>query len=332
MGPGDGSGRVSESGTRGPFRSTDEFLRHFDFDGSAYSDPTPLRDVTVGFSVLREYPRDLPYKPPRNRNGEPDVVALLKVIYEDPNDPHVVWTPQRAPIRLQVGTYSHSWPRALRYDPTDPEQPTPDSLEASRKTPQPIHLIRVDSVFFNHNAGVFEDTARDRVVADGRELLDHLFDLHCSTCRGLRRLRVQGFLKAKNRLVRLIAALHDRAHWALRVFFGRELGPQSDLMSSLGVSSPKVPRIVVDEQISFLGYKVPMNTAITFSGLLLLSILAGGVRIHGWLGGSQLFSFALGLFSLWLLDYFGPRLLGLAIKGLSRLRAWLALRQLRVRD
>ena len=59
------------------FSNPEEFLKLFEIANEPqYEDPIFLVDGKIGFSVKREYPDDLLYKPPTKKNGEKDQVIL----------------------------------------------------------------------------------------------------------------------------------------------------------------------------------------------------------------------------------------------------------------
>ena len=316
-----------------PFTAGEELLEHFDLDDSDYFQPTVLSDVKAGFSVQREYPHSLPYKPPRYRDGSPDVVAIIHVVYEDPDDPDITSTREAAPVRVRIGTFCYSWVRSPFYDPTSDEFPTLESVENSRKTPEPVPLQRTDDLAFNHDVDLFFDK-KNRSLA-GRQVLDELFDLHCRTSVGLRKASIRSRLRAKSIALRVLSSLLDSGHWALRVFFGRKLRDSNEFIASLGGYSEKTPRLVVEERINFLGYHAPMNTDVTFAGALLLLLgisyaIAPDGHVGSWVLQNEVTSVALAIFGLWLLDYLGPRLIFGLMKLVGRLRAAVLFRQFEV--
>lgn len=67
------------------FESMEEFKKVFKFDEhDEYIEFTPLIDVKIGFSIQREYPEDIKYKPPKTRDGRKDVLSLIHIVYFHP--------------------------------------------------------------------------------------------------------------------------------------------------------------------------------------------------------------------------------------------------------
>lgn len=58
---------LPSAGERGAVTRLQVLLDQFEFSGTEYERVTPLTDGSLGFSVQREYPNDLAYKPPRLR-------------------------------------------------------------------------------------------------------------------------------------------------------------------------------------------------------------------------------------------------------------------------
>jgi hypothetical protein len=64
--------------------TTDELLQLFgDINAEGYTDPIPLADTKVGFSVRKNYPEDIRYKPAKNKAGVPDNIAVIWIVYNE---------------------------------------------------------------------------------------------------------------------------------------------------------------------------------------------------------------------------------------------------------
>lgn len=63
------------------FQKTSELLAKFDLESEEYFDPLALGDRKVAFSVKRPYPENIRYKPAQSRNGKPDNVAAIWLVY-----------------------------------------------------------------------------------------------------------------------------------------------------------------------------------------------------------------------------------------------------------
>jgi len=58
------------------FNSADELKEAFGIDNlPGYESYTAYKDRKVGFSVQRQYPPDICYKPPKRKDGNPDTVT-----------------------------------------------------------------------------------------------------------------------------------------------------------------------------------------------------------------------------------------------------------------
>ena len=64
--------------------NTSEFLKYFDFvSNPSYLSVKSLKDVNVGFSVLRHYSSEGRFRPALDKSDSPDTIVLIKVIYRD---------------------------------------------------------------------------------------------------------------------------------------------------------------------------------------------------------------------------------------------------------
>src|SRR5690606_25259418 len=126
------------------FSSSDQLKAVFgDLDGQSFYDPVPLTDTEVGFSVKRKYPSDIRFKPAvRQKDGEPDTVAVLWVVYMRPKSGEKNASYSRVPVRVRVGLMSQYLASHFDYNYEDVEGgcPSKASVEASLSTPKPITL------------------------------------------------------------------------------------------------------------------------------------------------------------------------------------------------
>jgi len=130
------------------FNSTEEFLKLFSIgNGSSYSSPTILTDRKVGFSIRRNYPKDIRYIPPKTKDGKDDTVALIHIVYTHPTESKGEFDSHRVPIMVEIGTHSLYRANHFDYDFNDPDCPTEESLHVSKSTPQPIALNFIGDFF-----------------------------------------------------------------------------------------------------------------------------------------------------------------------------------------
>ncbi len=130
------------------FEKPDDLKRAFEVEKAPeLSDYKPLANRKVAFSVHREYLDNIRYIPPRNKDGNPDTLALLEIIYEHPDESGKVETKVR--ILLKASRYSHYLNGHFEYDFRDPNCPTIESVDQSRRTPRPIALSLVDEFFYD---------------------------------------------------------------------------------------------------------------------------------------------------------------------------------------
>ncbi|MDY7036098.1 MAG: hypothetical protein SV375_08065 [Thermodesulfobacteriota bacterium] len=68
------------------FRTAEEFRNSFRIqENQDYEDFIPFKDGKVGFSIKRPYPRDIPFGPPIKKDGTPDTLAMIRVLYNPKN-------------------------------------------------------------------------------------------------------------------------------------------------------------------------------------------------------------------------------------------------------
>jgi len=117
---------------------------------STYKNYSVSANRRVGFSVEREYPEDIRFKPPYNVRGIPDVVAIIHVVYAHPADFGDRIKGERVPIYLDIVSYSKYISVHRDYNFDDPECPTSESVGISDSTPRPKEARSMEDYYYNH--------------------------------------------------------------------------------------------------------------------------------------------------------------------------------------
>ena len=209
------------------FNSAEEFLEIFELgeEDNHYYDPIIFSDAKAGFSIKRNYPKNIRYKPPLNRTGEPDSVAMFWINYTHPDDVRKLakheGTSRGVPTVARIKKLNKYLQNHFDYDNDNDESPTSEQVEASNRTPQPIGLEFFSDFYYNHEEKRFIDT-QDRQYRP-RELLDHIFKLHCNTVHPWKGLWLRARLAGRDRMVRMLPRLSGFIIWFLKVVFGRTL-------------------------------------------------------------------------------------------------------------
>ena len=274
----------------------------------------------IGFSVQRRYPASCRYKPPVKRNGEPDTLALIVVVYQpdrrDPNKPYLV------PIVARVSVYNRYVAKHLDYDFTDDECPTEESVVASNKTPRPIELSSINDYFFDHNNDRF--LGADTKVIDGIDIIDGLFKLHLATVDKLKGAIFRWRLNNINRKARCYGLVLGIFKWLLKLSCGQTL--ESDNMGKgiLDKYRREDMKLLKTESIEIFGYKASRNTICTFCSLLLIAFvffrIVGAPRGIKTIAGNNFLGIAACILSISLLDWALPRIFLVAINLVIKAR------------
>jgi hypothetical protein len=89
-----------------PFKTSKEFLGLFDFSDSLYKNVITFSDKQIGFSVKRQYPQDIKFKPAKTLKGDNDTVALIRISYGHPERINAPFNPEKVPIFIDICKYS----------------------------------------------------------------------------------------------------------------------------------------------------------------------------------------------------------------------------------
>ena len=139
-----------------PFETTEEFSARFDLKlHPEYYDRVIYTDSKVGFSIKRNYPDNIRYKPAVKKDNTPDNVVTIWVGYTHPQETKKEIDLNKVPLRVRVANMSIYRTHHFDYDFEDPECPTQNSVEHSSSTPKPIGLEYNNEFFYNHEDNVF---------------------------------------------------------------------------------------------------------------------------------------------------------------------------------
>jgi len=173
------------------FKNSSELSDFFNISSAPdYSDLIRFKDPEIGFSVRRKYPDNIRYKPPTYCNGEPDVVALLKIVYPPLHEINQ-YDENKIPIIARIMPWSiYQGNRFFpEYDFEDQKYPTKKSFEKSKEHRPPESLDFIEDFFLNHELGFIEDNNGNKI--SGIELLNRVFQRHCDTIHPLKGLWLQ---------------------------------------------------------------------------------------------------------------------------------------------
>jgi hypothetical protein len=227
--------------------------------GAGYLSPVFLSDTRVGFSVQREYPKDIRFKPAKNNKGEPDDIAVIWVIYDETRKKEA---DDRVPIRIRVGTMSRYRAKHWDYNFEDDDGPTKESVQTSRKTPQPLEVNFFDEYFYDTGKSVFINSSGAEL--SGVQILNAVFKLHCDSVHPILGLGLRSRKTASETVFRIIEFVVAGLTWTLRNVFGRTL---DDSFSRLGYFDgflkENFKKIAVDS-IEIFGYRASRRVILLF--------------------------------------------------------------------
>lgn len=224
-----------------------------DIQSAGYVDSVILNDAPAGFSVQRNYPKDIKFKPATTASGKDDSIACIWVVYESKKQSSKNLP---VPIRFRIALMSKYRTRhVFDDDDFDPEKPTKASLTISHSTSQPIELNLREGYFYDpHTGGLVDDQGNS---VRGVDALNEIYQAHCDTVHPLRGLRIRSKQAAHSFSRGVLDRLIDGSKWCLKNLFGRTLNERTDRSSYFdgykGQDFGKLP----EDCIEVFGYKVP---------------------------------------------------------------------------
>jgi hypothetical protein len=251
-----------------------DFLRLFEPLGPAYSDLTKLVDKYVGFSVQREYPAGIAFKPALLPNGQPDSVALIHILI----DPELPTDGEKTLVRVRVSKFSKYLSNNFDYDFSDENCPTEESIKLSQASIQPEDLMLIREYFIAGSPAQLFD--KSNMVIDGKGILDSAFQKHLETLRRLSTTQLRN--RASKIEAKLLPLLGRLTRFMLVKIFGRQLVPDKEMKFLFYGYAPEDVRKISTESIKFFDYLVPKPVAILFCLIIAIAFFC----FH-FLGGSS---------------------------------------------
>ena len=232
---------------------------------AGYRDRVFLSDTTIGFSVQKEYPDNIRYKPAKTISGIVDNVAVIWVVYEAIRKAQ---DGDRVPIRFRIGTLSKYRAKHWDYNFDDAECPTEESIKASLSTPQPMQLDWVDEIFCSSTGGGLVNA--DGEVVDGVAVLNKLFEHHCNSVHLLKGLPLRSKQQAHKLLSWTINKIIETPIWILKAFFGRTLDEDLNRITYLQGYLPQDFKKLSVDAIEVAGYRASKRVIVLFALIVVL--------------------------------------------------------------
>ena len=230
-------------------------------------------DDNVGFTVIRKYPDNLSFIPAKNKNGVVDTVCMIKVGFadkEESNEKRLFGSVSKVSKYL----LSNHW----NYDFNDPEAPTKDSLEESKRSLQPIDLDITDFLYKKDKKKIIDKNKNNEEISLN-ELIEKIYKLHLKTIKitgSWFRLKV----KVKNQATEPVEDIKKFLIMFLYNVFGKTLQSENKTSFEEGLFKPyshKRLYSLADEQVDLFhtGIKISKKpaylSAITIFIIMLIS-------------------------------------------------------------
>jgi len=301
-----------------PLKSAEELLTAFALPEGAYQGYNPFTDGKPGFSIQRAYPADIPFVPPVKKDGTPDTVAMIRVLYNPGKLPQEKLDPARVPLWIDVSSHSKYRYHHFGYDFEQEDCPTAESLERSRSTPQPVGLEFLDAFFLSHSDNLF--IGKNGKTMSGAEIFEHVFRQHCETTTEKRRRRYRRIASIGINADRGVRVLE----WLLRVCFRKKLDSESN---PFGPYSKEDVGLLEADSLEIFGYKTTKNVILTYAITVLIVYAAfyfSGLRwaFLTFLWKDPVLVLCLNLVGLVSVEHLGPHGIRLLVNLCKRVHLW----------
>jgi hypothetical protein len=135
----------------------------------------------IGFTILRNYPDNIAFKPVKSKNGKVDSVCMIKI-----GSPLRKVTTESEDLKLFVMVSKASkylLSNHFNYDFNDPESPTRDSLEESKRSKQPIDLEDFDGYIYDRKNNKIFNVEGERKEVSIDDVVEKIYKLHLKTIK-----------------------------------------------------------------------------------------------------------------------------------------------------
>ncbi|MCH8078783.1 MAG: hypothetical protein IIA06_03260 [Proteobacteria bacterium] len=295
------------------FENTADFLAQFgDIETAGYFDPVYLNDTKAGFSIKRNYPENIRYKPAfGQKSKKPDNVATIWAIYTHPDELRKTVNENAVPLRIRISNMSLYTTKYWDYDfdNEESESPSKESFEASKATPMPIELEYSNEYFYNHESNSFIDSKGHEI--SGVDVLNRVFQDHCDTVHLLKGLRLRTKLFFQDKVSGFLTLIIQTLDWSLKNLFGRTL-EDSDMMAGLyRAYKPEAMKKLETDSLNILGYKASKRVIMLYCVVVIIFsywFYKNGTSetYLSWVASSKYLTLIYAIFTLWVLDVAVP--------------------------
>jgi len=310
-----------------------QFIEIFNFTPETnYYDPIILSDEEIGFSIKRNYPPHIRFKPAIKQNGEPDEVIVSWLVY---NLPQPKGTPNfdKVPIFIKINKYSLYRTKYFDYNFDDNESPTKESLYVSEKTPQPLELEYINDFFYNHSVERFIDKKGTEYT--GIQMLEYVVKQHLNTVHILKGLKIRSKIFAQSKIAGILITFIKPLIFLLKHPFGRLLENSDSELSLYHGFKPEDMKRSTTDTIDIFGYRASKQVIFMFCIIIIsIGIIDYFFSIDNkylkYIVSNHLMMLTHSLALLIILDHIVPASLFSFINILIRLRNKIVFRKLKV--
>lgn len=286
----------------------------------------------VGLTILREYPKDIPFKPAKTKNGQIDSVCMIKIgsplrkINTDSNHLKLFVMVSKASKYLLNNHFD--------YDFNNQDSPTRDSIEESKRSKQPIDLDDFNGyVFDRENNKIFfiENGIKEVTLND---VVEKIYKLHIKTVK-LAGAWFRFKVSIKDKIANPIEGINKSILWFIDFLFGKTVQEEKNNLKVGLFEKYKHSDLYTlsDEKIDIFntGLKIPKKTGLltAFSIVVITILLTYSLPAYPklWIEikeQSQIVQVSFLLVVLWVIDYLIPHLFLSVINMLImfRIKVW----------
>ncbi|GEM_PF-4133573 len=225
--------------------------------------PWEKSDKAVGLSVIKDYPDKGSFIPAKNKKGEKDSVAMIRMYYLQPD----LGEEKKEVVPLNVSI--HKANRYLFNHPIwnfdDETSPTEESLQESKTSKQPIDLEEFSRYELHLNKEKIYDLKAEKYVSP-TEVIEEIYKTHLDTTKNI---PFQAKMIAQKRIIEVIDPINNFLKAVNYYLFGKRIKKADDI--GVGIFKPYAFKDLNDltltsEKPKILGSDFPISyqTAGTF--------------------------------------------------------------------
>lgn len=202
---------------------------------------------TIGFAIIKNYPKGKSFKPAIKKDGSDDTVAMIKVYTFPKEDSRESWVVGATVAKVSLYKIDNPMRFPSEEKPEDIDAPIEESLKKSVDSPQPIDLEEPNRFTFNFKSQTFFDKKKNITIAP-KFIIDYMYKEHIDTYASTRGYILKFKFNINILLIKFIESFSKFLIKTIQIISGRKVENEAyDFLLKPFYFPPVNPRGVKDQ-------------------------------------------------------------------------------------